>query len=341
MKYYPETLIQTTLTAHGAPCTVAPAVLGYTCTTYTAHLDGGNTPQTVKKAVGALEIATGQKITYNANTGVGNTLKITIPNPERAFPSFFAFGRNAYNKCAGEMLIGIDTDNKPITANIMDTLSVLVAGATGSGKSVAVNNLVLSLAIGAKPSEIVFLMVDLKRTEFSIYDGRLPQLIEPVAYTFDEALRLIRKTADEIDKRYKILQEKGKRKADLSDFPLFVLVIDEYAQLRQGTKEARDMLDTLMNKVVNLGRACNVFAIIATQNPVLQVINSTVKYGCQTKICLSVNNQRHSINIIDCAKAVDLLGKGDALVSLPNSPDLQRVQICDLPTSDIQYILGE
>ena len=101
------------------------------------------------------------------------------------------------------------------------------------------------------------------------------------------------------------------------------------------------MLDTLMNKVVNLGRACNVFAIIATQNPVLQVINSTVKYGCQTKICLSVNNQRHSINIIDCAKAVDLLGKGDALVSLPNSPDLQRVQICDLPTADIQYILGE
>ena len=74
MKYYPETLIQSTLTAHGAPCTVAPAVLGYTCTTYTAHLDGGNTPTTVKKAVGALEIATGQKITYNANTGVGYLL---------------------------------------------------------------------------------------------------------------------------------------------------------------------------------------------------------------------------------------------------------------------------
>lgn len=341
MKYYPENLIQSTLSAHGASCTVEPAVLGYTCTTYTAHLDGGITPQTLKNAVGALEIATGQKIIYNANTGVGNTLKITIPNPERAFPSFFAFGRNAYGKQAGEMLIGVDTDNQPVTANLTDTLSILVAGATGSGKSVAVNNLVLSLAIGAKPTEIVFLMIDLKRTEFSLYDGRLPQLIEPVAYTFDEALRLIRKTADEIDKRYKILQEKGKRKADLSDFPFFVLVIDEYAQLQQGTKKARDMIDNLMNKVVNLGRACNVFAIIATQNPVLQVINSTIKYGCQTKICLSVNNQQHSINILDCAKAVDLLGKGDALVSSPNSPELQRVQVCDLSDKDIEYILGD
>ena len=167
MKYYPENLIQSTLSAHGASCTVEPAVLGYTCTTYTAHLDGGITPQTLKNAVGALEIATGQKIIYNANTGVGNTLKITIPNPERAFPSFFAFGRNAYGKQAGEMLIGVDTDNQPVTANLTDTLSILVAGATGSGKSVAVNNLVLSLAIGAKPTEIVFLMIDLKRTEFS------------------------------------------------------------------------------------------------------------------------------------------------------------------------------
>lgn len=101
------------------------------------------------------------------------------------------------------------------------------------------------------------------------------------------------------------------------------------------------MLDALMNKVVNLGRACNVFAIIATQNPVLQVINSTIKYGCQTKICLSVNNQQHSINILDCAKAVDLLGKGDALVSFPNSPELQRVQVCDLSDKDIEYILGD
>ena len=232
MKYYPENLIQSTLTAHGAPCTVAPAVLGYTCTTYTAHLDGGNTPTTVKKAIGALEIATGQKITYNANTGVGNTLKITIPNPERAFPNFFAFGRNAYNKCAGEMLIGIDTDNKPITANIMDTLSVLVAGATGSGKSVAVNNLVLSLAIGAKPSEIVFLMIDLKRTEFSIYDGRLPQLIEPVAYTFDEALRLIRVTQDSFFEGLKFARE-GYRLSDISHAVQTFVEANGYSVVRE------------------------------------------------------------------------------------------------------------
>lgn len=338
MKIYSENSIQAALNSLGLPCTVKNHITSYTTTTYTVNLDGGALPTTIKKAVGGLEVATGQKIVYNAFSGVSNTLKLTIPNSERDYPLFLdTFSASSH--IPGDMLIGVDSENNVIYENITDTLSVLVAGATGSGKSVSVNNLIMSLILSGTADEINLSMIDLKRSELSVYDGNIPHLCQPVAYTFADAIRLIRITADEIDNRYKVLQGKGKRKADLSDFPIYILIIDEYAQLKQGTKEARDMLDVLMNKVVNLGRACNVFAIIATQNPVNAVINSTIKYGCQTKICLSVNNIRHSINIIDCKDAVGLLGKGDALVSLPNSPELRRIQVCNLPTSDILNII--
>lgn len=339
MEIYSKNAIQSALNICGLPCTVSDVITSYTTSTYICHLDGGSMPQTIKKAVGGLEIAVGQKIDYNANTGESNTLRVTIPNPTREFPQFVTYGSKCFDR-GGEMLIGIDENCKPVTANICDTLSILVAGATGSGKSVAVNNLIMSLACSSKCDEVEMTMIDLKRTELSIYEGKLPHLISPVEYTFEGAIRLIRATADEIDRRYKILQEKGKRKADMSDFPIRVLIIDEYAQLKQGTKEARDMIDTFMNKVVNLGRACNVFSIIATQNPVLQVINSTIKYGCQTKICLAVNNIRHSINIVDCKKAIDLLGKGDALYQCPSSPELRRLQVCSLTEKEINYMLG-
>ena len=313
---------------------------GYTTTTLTLSLMQAYNPTFIKRAVKTLEIAVGEDITYNDKIGQGNTITITINNTEKSYPLFIDNAINVLkDKPIGEMLIGIADGNIPITMNIQDTLSILVAGATGSGKSVCLNNLIMSLGCYSPPTELGIMLIDLKRNEFSIYDNRLPQLICPVIYDFTTALKRLKQVNDIIDDRYIYLQHEHKRKADTKECPIIVVIIDEYAQLILTSGNSKTLIDKYINKIVNVGRACNVFAIISTQNPVSSVINSTIKYGCQSKIALAVNNIRHSINIIDNKKATELNGNGDCLFYNPTSNIGQRLQVCNITEEEIDEIL--
>lgn len=219
------------------------------------------------------------------------------------------------------LALGKDIFGAPVVADLARMPHLLVAGATGSGKSVSINSMVVSLLYKSTPREVKMLMIDPKLLELSTYEN-IPHLIAPVITGAKEAAEALRKMVFEMERRYRLLAAKGVRNIDgfnkiaseEEHLPYIVIFIDELADLMfASAKEVEDSIARL----AQMARAAGIHLILATQRPSVDVITGVIKANFPARIAFQVTTRIDSRTIIDGQGAEQLLGKGDMLLMLP------------------------
>lgn len=211
--------------------------------------------------------------------------------------------------------LGKDVSGKPWVANLDPLPHLLVAGATGSGKSVMINGLILSLLFANSPDDLKLILVDPKRVELSLYNG-IPHLLTPVITDTTKTINALRWVVSEMDRRYGVLQNAGKRniasyrKEVNDDMPYIVVIIDELADLM--TVAANEVEGAIV-RLAQMARAVGIHLVLATQRPSVDVITGLIKANVTARIAFSVASGVDSRTILDTSGAEKLLGKGDML----------------------------
>jgi DNA segregation ATPase FtsK/SpoIIIE, S-DNA-T family len=219
--------------------------------------------------------------------------------------------------------LGKEISGKPVIADLSKMPHLLVAGATGSGKSVSINSMVMSILYKATPREVKMLMIDPKLLELSAYE-EIPHLISPVITNPKEAASALKKMVIEMERRYRVLAEKAARNIDSynlqakdeEQLPYIVIIIDELADLMFTAPN--DVEDSIA-RLAQMGRASGIHLILATQRPSVDVITGIIKANFPARIAFQVTTKIDSRTILDTQGAEQLLGKGDMLLMLPGT----------------------
>jgi len=247
------------------------------------------------------------------------------------------------------MALGKDIAGQPVVADLRKILHLLIAGATGSGKSVCINSIIISLLYKARPTEVKFIMVDPKRVELAVYDG-IPHLMAPVVTDPRQAAGVLRWAVKEMERRYQLISEAGARNIDgynsqvarrgdldAEVLPYLVVIIDELADLMMVA--AADVEDSIC-RLAQMARAAGIYLIIATQRPSVDVITGLIKANVPSRISFAVSSQVDSRTILDMAGAERLLGKGDMLFHPLGSGKPQRVQGAFIGDSEVEDVVN-
>ena len=250
------------------------------------------------------------------------------------------------NKSKLSVALGKDVAGQAVVADIAKMPHVLIAGSTGSGKSVCINTLIASIVYNAKPSEVKLVMVDPKVVELSVYNG-IPHLLIPVVTDPKKAAGALAWAVQEMDDRYNKFAVKGVRdlkgynaameKEELGTLPQIVIIIDELADLMMvAAKEVEDSICRLAQKA----RAAGMHLVIATQRPSVDVITGLIKANVPSRIAFAVSSQVDSRTILDMAGAEKLLGKGDMLFYPAGASKPARIQGAFVSDSEVEKIVG-
>ncbi len=219
---------------------------------------------------------------------------------------------------------------------------MLVAGATGSGKSVCLNDIIISLLYQNGPDDLKFIMVDPKRVELSVYAG-IPHLLIPPIVKADEAINALKWAVREMERRLDHLSKFGAKDIDSYNakskerMPRIVIVIDELADLMSQNK--RDV-EAVIVRIAQMARAAGIHLILATQRPSVDVITGTIKANIPTRLAFAVASQVDSKTILDVAGADKLLGRGDMLISTPELSKPKRAQGAYVAESEIERVVA-
>jgi len=273
---------------------------------------------------------------------------VEIPNRHSAPLALRAsFQSEAWTKSTAELplILGVDIAGRHIILDLARAPHALIAGATGSGKSVCISNLILSLIYRFRPDELELVLIDPKIVEFAIYRD-LPHLIHPVVTEPKQAVQALKWLVREMERRYAILAEKSVRnlagynlKAVTEGFPklpYIVLVIDELADLMMTA--AADV-ETPIARLAQMSRAVGIHTVLATQRPSVNVITGVIKANYPTRIVFQVSSQIDSRTVIDGKGAEALQGRGDMLFSPPGLGRLQRLQAPFVDDGEIEQIV--
>ncbi len=220
---------------------------------------------------------------------------------------------------------------------------VLVAGQTGSGKSIGINSFLVSLLYQHTPADLRLILIDPKRVELTTYNG-IPHLLTPVITEPDKALQSLKWTVSEMNRRYKELARHGKRNMDeyngafpTNKMPFIVIVIDELADLMMAASKE---IEATICRLAQMARAVGIHLIIATQRPSVDVITGLIKANIPTRIAYTVATGIDSRTVIDCIGAEDLLGKGDMLYLASNMAKPLRMQGTFITTQEVEKIIN-
>lgn len=229
--------------------------------------------------------------------------------------------------------IGVDDNGNPVIIDIVNAPHILIAGTTGSGKSVLLNSLITSILYKATPFDAKFIMIDPKQVEMTLYKD-LPHLYKPIITNVPDAITTLADACAEMDKRTKILAENGVKSLSEAPhlFPRLYIVIDELADLMLTSKNA---VETSIIRIAQLGRAPGIHLIIATQRPSTNIITGLIKANIPTKIALATANTADSMTVLNHGGAEKLTGRGDAIIKTPDSITERRIQTAYTPDSDI------
>lgn len=257
---------------------------------------------------------------------------IEIPNKEKAIVSLkeiLSSENFKKEKSNLALALGRDVAGEPIVVDLAKAPHMLIAGATGSGKSVGVNTILLSMLYQNAPADLRLILVDPKRVEFSMYNG-IPHLLCPVITEPDKTISALKWAVAEMERRYKVLEEQFKR--NIAEYnaanpdnhmPYIAIVVDELADLMvQAAKEVEDSIVRIAQKA----RAVGIHLIVATQRPSVDVITGLIKANIPTRIAFAVASQIDSRTILDQAGAERLLGNGDMLYLGTDTPQPRRIQ---------------
>ena len=272
---------------------------------------------------------------------VPNRVKDTVSIREMIESAEFAA-----NKSKLSFVVGKNIDGDVIIGDIGKMPHVIIAGTTGSGKSVCTNSIIMSILYNATPDEVRLVLIDPKMVEFKSYDG-IPHLLIPVVTDPRKAAGALSWAVQEMLKRYKLFADKNVR--DLKDYnemaaetdgveplPRIVIIIDELADLMMAC--ANEVEDSIC-RLAQMARAAGMHLIIATQRPTVDVITGLIKANIPSRIALTVSSQIDSRTIIDTAGAEKLLGYGDMLYYPQGIPKPIRIQGCFVSTKEVEAVV--
>jgi len=248
-------------------------------------------------------------------------------------------GASAFKKLNSPLAfaLGEDIGGNPVVAKLSDMPHLLIAGSTGSGKSVCLNSIIMGLLYNASPDELKLVFIDPKMVELTIYNG-IPHLLTPVVTDAKKASVVLRWMTTEMEKRYKLFADKGVRdiyryNQSGSPLPFVVIVIDELADLMMvAPVEVEDSICRL----AQMARAAGIHLIVATQRPSVDVVTGIIKANIPSRIAFAVSSQTDSRTILDIGGAEKLLGKGDMLFAPVGAVKPYRVQGAFVSDRDIE-----
>ena len=230
--------------------------------------------------------------------------------------------------------LGRDVSGQATVADLVRMPHMLIAGATGSGKSVCVNAIITSLLLTHTPDTLRFLMIDPKRVELTVYNG-IPHLIAPVVVDVERALPVLQWATREMERRYKQFSKLSARNIESYNeklaargepvLPYIVILIDELADLMLSAPED---VEKSICRIAQMARATGIHLVLATQRPSVDVVTGLIKANFPARIAFSVTSQVDSRVILDTPGAEQLLGRGDMLFMAPDASKLQRLQGC-------------
>ncbi len=276
-------------------------------------------------------------------------LGIEIPNPRRSVVYIRELLASEVYRGSKDKLtiaLGLDVVGSPVTANLARMPHLLIAGATGAGKSVAINTIIASLLFNATPEEVRLLMIDPKRIELSGYEG-IPHLLHPVVVEPKLASRALLWAVREMERRYKLLEEQKVKSFDSYNevaeekLPYIVIIVDELADLMMVASKD---VEASIARLAQMARAAGMHLILATQRPSVDVLTGLIKANFPTRISFKVSSKVDSRTILDTSGAEHLLGLGDMLFLANGAPSLQRIHgayISEAETEAIIHFLKE
>jgi S-DNA-T family DNA segregation ATPase FtsK/SpoIIIE len=241
--------------------------------------------------------------------------------------------------------LGRDVSGQSVGADLARMPHMLIAGATGSGKSVCVNAIITSLLLTHTPDTLRFLMIDPKRVELTVYNG-IPHLIAPVVVDVERAVPVLQWATREMERRYKLLAKASARNIEAYNdklaargeavLPYIVIFIDELADLMLSAPED---VERYICRVAQMARAVGMHLVIATQRPSVDVVTGLIKANFPARIAFAVTSQIDSRVILDTPGAEQLLGRGDMLYMAPDASKLQRLQGCFVSDRETTHLV--
>jgi S-DNA-T family DNA segregation ATPase FtsK/SpoIIIE len=328
-------IIENTLDSFGIRANVADVKYGPAVTQYALEITKGTRLSKITSLSTDLALAlaapTGQ-IRIEAPIAGQSRVGIEVPNHSAEFVTLKEMVSSpAMKKHKSKLAVslGIDVAGTPIIADIATMPHVLIAGATGSGKSVAINAFMSSILYRATPAEVKFILVDPKRVELTGYND-IPHLLTPVIVEPNKVVSALKWAVNLMDQRYKQLAEVGVKNIDsynelagITAMPSVVIVIDELADVMLF---APSEVEESVTRIAQMARAVGIHLVLATQRPSVDVITGLIKANIPTRIAFNVSSQTDSRVILDGPGAEKLLGRGDMLYLPPDRAKPIRVQ---------------
>ncbi|MDF2953154.1 MAG: DNA segregation ATPase FtsK/SpoIIIE [Thermodesulfobacterium sp.] len=269
---------------------------------------------------------------------------IEISNPKRELVYLKEILESSVFKNSSSPLtiaLGKDVSGNPVVTDLRKLPHLLIAGSTGSGKSIFLHSVILSLIYKSPPETIKFLMIDPKRIELSVYE-KIPYLLHPVVLDPKTATKALRWLIDEMDRRYAIFEEVGARNLDSYNenfeekLPYIIVIIDELADLMVVSSRE---VETLLTRLAQMARAAGIHLLVATQRPSVDIITGTIKVNFPARISFQVTTKVDSRTILDTQGAERLLGAGDMLFMPPGSSYLERIHAPYVSEKEVKKIV--
>ncbi|HVZ12621.1 MAG TPA: DNA translocase FtsK [Patescibacteria group bacterium] len=341
--------IEETLQSFGVKSRVSEVNVGPSVTQYALEIAQGTKISKVTALANDLALSTeapGGQIRIEAPIPGRNLVGIEIPNRSLEIVSLKTMlesdqMQKAKTKTA--VPLGLDVSGNTIVADIAKMPHVLIAGTTGSGKSVIVNSIITSLLFRASPSEVKMIMIDPKRVELTGYND-IPHLMAPVVVEAKQAVSALKWAMKEMDRRYVQFQESGVKNIDgfndLSGFqamPYIIIFIDELADLM--ALAAVEVEDSIA-RIAQMARATGIHLVLATQRPSVDVLTGLIKANVPCRISFNVSSMIDSKVIIDQPGAEKLLGRGDMLYVPPDQARPTRIQGTFVSDQDVKRVVN-
>lgn len=347
-------ILKQTLDSFGVDAEVKNVSLGPSVTEYELHPAIGVKVSRIVNLADDLALALAAKgIRIQAPIPGKSLIGIEVPNKEVSTVAFrdVVEAQPAHPNKPLEVPLGRNVTGEVVTMDLTKMPHLLIAGATGSGKSVAINGIITSMLMNARPDQVKLMLIDPKKVELSVYNG-IPHLLTPVVSEPKKAARALHKVVAEMERRYELFSQFGQRKisgynafvrkANAQDdqarptLPYIVVVVDELADLMMTV--SNEVEDAII-RLAQMGRAAGVHMILATQRPSVDVITGLIKANVPSRIAFAVSSGIDSRTILDTNGAEKLLGRGDMLYQPVDANSPVRVQGAFIPDEDVANVV--
>ncbi|MCX8743003.1 DNA translocase FtsK [Lactobacillus sp. B3795] len=348
------TVLKKTLNSFGVDAEIKNVNLGPSVTEYELHPSIGVKVSKIVNLADDLALALAAKdIRIEAPIPGKSLIGIEVPNKKVAMVSFKDVVKTSQQSKHGLLTVplGRNVSGEVITTDLTKLPHLLIAGSTGSGKSVAINGIITSILMNAKPSEVKMMLIDPKKVELGIYNG-IPHLLSPVVSEPKKAARALNKVVAEMEHRYDLFAKHNQRKistfneyvkgmteeerGDLKPLPYIVVVVDELADLMMTV--SNDVEGAII-RLAQMGRAAGIHMILATQRPSVDVITGLIKSNVPSRIAFAVSSGIDSRTILDTNGAEKLLGRGDMLYLPIDKNKPSRVQGAFISDQDVENVV--